>query len=278
MRSYSTAWSVGLVLTPVAFGGYFGDSITTSALMTTTQTVYLSTSEHPDGSLSNLSLDISFWNLQSMTLTRPVAGNAMVQMALDGTYSGSLEVIQGTISVGDGTNTFSGFALNGSLTTSNVSGSLLLGSELVVNRDLEVDDNSIGGVILDSGALQLTITGGVLAPAVTTSLGTNSYLIDLSSDPISFLFSDLGTTVLNATADDDSVGLDSDGAELNLPLQLSSSIYGLFGGPVDSNVTTSGFLYLGSTSIPEFSALGLFSIAVAASGGAILLRRRRSSR
>jgi hypothetical protein len=268
---------MSFVLASRAFGGYLGDSVTTTLMMTTTQTIELRTSEHPNGADSILTMNIDFLYLQNLTLTRALSGSALVEYALDASQTGVIEVLTGSIDVANGTNAFSGAFLQGTITTVNVGGSLTLGPDVVTNRSLSVTNSSAGSLLLDSGTLRLTITGGLLS-SVTAILNSSTYAVDLATDPLTFQFSDLGTSVLDATTDDDESGLDPDGAELNMPLQLVSSLNGLFGGSVPSNVTAGGYIYLGSTIVPEFGSFGLLSFLVAAGSAAILWRRCRPPR
>lgn len=262
--------------------GYLGDSITSSMTVHTTG-ISLSTPEHPynhplipiEDRLSRLTLQIQLFGLQPVTLSNvPISGTVPVDFALNGSNSGTIEAdnsLGGGLTLANRSQAFNGFLLAGAVETIGIGAKLTLGPETVVNRILTVDKFTPGGLTLDSGSLRFTFTGGTLASTFTAALGTNVLDIDLFVDPIGFEFSRLGTTTIAATTDDDGSGLDHDGAELNLPLAGAATTHWLNS---TTPISLSGYLYLGSNvTIPEFTSLGLVSLAVAGMGACAAARR-----
>lgn len=253
-----------------------GSALAVFAATSNAAVVAVNTTDHPLGGTSGITINIDILGLQTITISNiGISGGLNVDYLLDGTNTGTIESLGGALSLADVNQNFAGLFLIGSIQTIGVGADMTLGPESVVNRNFTVDSSTPGSLDLNSGTLQLTITGGALAGTITGLLGTNVVNVDLSTDPLSVAFSSLGTTTINGTADQDTTGLDPDGAELNLPLAFATTL-DLSG--VTLNVTTSGNLFLGSdVVVPEFGSIGLASLGVAGMGAAVAVRRRRRS-
>lgn len=237
--------------------------------------ITVSTVDHPLGSTSQLNINIDVLGLQSIAISDiAISGAIPVDYLLDGTNTGTIQALGGTLNLADVNQNFSGLLLEGSVQTNGITAELFLGPEAVVNRDFQINSSSLGSLGLTTGTLQLTITGGSLGSTVTGLLGTNVVVVDLAEDPLAVEFSGLGTTVVNGTADIDGSGLNPDGAEFNLPLTFGTTL-DLSG--IALVVTTTGGLFLGSPPIPEFGSFGLVGVAVAGLGAFAGIRRRRKA-
>lgn len=241
-------------------------------------TVLLSTTNHPLGNSSRLTVDLLLLGQPVSISDVAISGTVPTVFNLNGSNTGTIladNPLGGALTLGNASRSFSGVLLSGTVETVNVGASLDLGPESVVNRNLFIDSSTGGGVFLDSGKLRFTFTGGALQSVMTGYFGGNVGEFDLSLAPIGILFSDFGSTVLNATTDQDSSGLDPDGAELNLPLAYFTSTYpGVLNG-FGVLASASGNLYLGSdVVIPEIGSFGLLSLAVAGIGSFVVVCRR----
>lgn len=247
--------------------------------------VTLDTAEHrfnQVADLSRLTLQIDLFGGIAVNLTDvPISGVKPVDFALDATNSGTISgdgLAPGTFALANRSYSFLGL-LVGTVETVNIGGSLTIGTELTLTRNFVIDSADPGRLGLDSGLLRFVFTGGALYNDFVAGTGGNVFEVDLTVDPLSFDFSDLGTTTLAGTTDDDLSGLDYDGAELNLPLAGFTTTHWIGS---TTPISLSGNLYLGSNvvlpPIPEFTSLGLLSLAVAGVGGAVVVRRSRQHR
>lgn len=239
----------------------------------------VNTTEHPLGPTSNIDININILGLQNITINNiGLSGNAPADFILDGSNSGSIQVLPGgAINLADVSQGFAGIFLSGSVQTIGVGAELTMGPESVTNRNFTIDSSTAGGLNLNAGFINLTVTGGALAGALTAALGTNVVALDLAADPLAVQFADLGTTSVAATTDDDGTGLNTNlpsGHEINIPLNFTTTL-DLEG--VALTVTTTGDLYLGKNTVPEFGSIGLMALAVAGMGGVVAARRRRKA-
>lgn len=242
--------------------------------------VTVNTADHPQGPNSKISLSLDLLGAQTIDITDVgISGTLPIDYLLDGSDSGTIQVVGGAgnlISLANVSQAFTGGLLEGTIETVGVGMQLTLGPETVVNRNLSISSSSAGGLSLNSGTLKLVLTGGSLYSLITDNLSTNVLEINLASNSLQLMFSALATDVsVAATADNSSNGLDTDGGELNVPLEFTTDID--LGG-LPAVATTTGNLWLGTPSnVPEFGSIGLLSATVAGVGGLLLARRRRSA-
>lgn len=238
--------------------------------------ILLDTSLHPSGPSSNLNISLNIAGLQTININGiALSGNALTRYnpwSLPAN-SGQVEVLPtGIINLSNVTSNFGGFLspLVGNVSTSGVSSQLTLGPVGVTNRNFTINNTTAGGLNLNSGTLVLNLTGGTLLGLVG---GPQTVNLNLGTSPFNLAFSGLSNSIA-ATTDADTAGLDPDGAELNIPLNISSTIQVQL-NPTTTlpvTVTTTGFVRLGSSQIvPEPSSAMLVAFVGLAAG---FVRRR----
>jgi MYXO-CTERM domain-containing protein len=202
-----------------------------------------------------------------------LSGTAVADINLDGSNSGTLDILSSTFTLAD-TNYvqsgtifgFSPYTINISLTGVQIQ---IVGGPLsVTNGNFSIDSSSVGSLSLNNGTLGYVIN--------VAALGVNEIgSIDLAASPLTVDFSSLGTTVIAGTTDDDASGFDAAGAEVNISFNGVSITSSLALNPTTNLPVTLNLTGGVSVSVPEAGTMTLVGLAGIA--GLTLIRRRRSA-
>jgi hypothetical protein len=239
--------------------------------------VSMDTTQHPLGPTSSFDVTVTlslFGGIisQSINIGGAVTGGGWFDLNLDGTNSGTIETINNSFSIADGSIGFIGPIVSGQAIWQNL-GFEVSFLENVTNRNFGLTGTTAaganftpGGVNLNSGQLTLNLTTGIVT--VVT--------LNFTSSPSLVAFSELGTNVVPAEADADGAGTNPFGPEFDLPSLAFATTFLL--PPLTDIQRLSVFaqIFIGST-IPEFGSFGLLSLGFAGLGGAALYRRRRQA-
>lgn len=233
----------------------------------------LSTAEHP--SASNLTLEIIVPALSASVALGPLAvtGTANADISLDVSDTGTMQVNSSAFNLSNfGPATLTLPSLGSIDVTTLGLGLSLTGGPVAVNANaFTIDSSTPGAISINQGTVVLNNpTGliGILLPGGTT--------IDFSSSPSVINFSQLGTGTIAGTTDDDSGLLDSDGAEINLPIDATVELTNLSGLQVLAHLY--GSIGVGSPFVvPEVSTMAMMSLASLGLAGFAGVRRLKRS-
>jgi hypothetical protein len=232
-----------------------------------------STAQHPVPSSLSLQLLIPLLSVNSTLGPVGVSGTGNATTNLDLSNSGTLQINSSTLNLSNfGPSTVSLGALGTiDASLSNVGVSIVGGPVPVTNRNFVIDSTTPGSLAINSGSVVLNNATGVIAGLLSGPVS-----IDFSTNPINIPFSSLGASTINGSTDDDTTGLDPNGAEVNIPLDATVEVTNLGGIPVLARLF--GNVNLGSsvTAIPEVGSLAMLAVASAAAAGLAGIRRMRS--
>jgi hypothetical protein len=239
--------------------------------------VNMDTTQHPLGPTSsfNVTVTLSLFGgiiQQSIGFGGAVTGGGVFDLVLDGTNSGTIETINNSFSIADGSIGFVGPIVSGQAIWQNL-GFEMSFLENVTNRNFTFNSStaagsnfSPAGVNLNSGQLTLNLTSGIVTMVT----------LNFTSSPSLVAFTELGTNSVPAEADGDGAGSNPFGPEFDLPSLAFATTFLLPPLTDIQRLAVSAKIFIGST-IPEFGSFGLVSMAFAGMGGLALYRRRRSA-
>jgi hypothetical protein len=231
------------------------------------------TGQHPLPSSLSLQILIPDAGVAATIGPVGVSGSGNVTTNLDAGNSGTVQINGSTLNLANfGPQTITLGAFGGAdASLSNVAVNIVAGPVPVSGRNFSLNSSSPGSITVNSGSVILSNPTGLLGAFLPG--GTS---IDFSANPVSLPFSSLGAGTINGTTDDDTSGLDPNGAEVNIPLDATIQVTSLGSLPVFARIF--GNVNLGSsvTAIPEAGSMVLLGLAGVAAFGFTRIRRSLS--
>jgi MYXO-CTERM domain-containing protein len=228
-------------------------------------------------------------------ITSTLSGSGEIDMNLDATNSGTLNVNGLKLTLADANFVQSGLVFGFSpytvdLKLKNIQIEINASNINVVNGSFSITSATVGSLALNAGSLDYILSIAALGVNETGTLSLEG------DDAIVIPFADLGSAVIPGTADDDAGGndsgtpdgtghtdnipgltgvstIDSDGTEVNINFQglTISSALDLDGTALPITIGVTGGI---SVSVPEAGSMTLVGLAGVAGLAAVRMRRR----
>jgi hypothetical protein len=216
---------------------------------------------------SNLGLTINLAGIATATIPNtPIlpGGYEVVDQTLDGTNTGTLNIQSGNLTLQNFSyNVTLGFlgsvVATGTGVEFNVNGA---GPIAVTNGNFSINSSTPGELTINNGTISLV--GTVLGQSINTSL-------DFSTNPVTQLFSGLGSSTIPGTATQSlsgaTLGINYNGYSIDTTI-ISGTL------TLPTTITITGSAHLAAVVVPEVGSIALVGCAIAGLG--YVARRRRS--